>query len=199
MKHSPKNDVRLASVVSVSLVASALALYAFSTYGVVAYMVLRILSACFGAAGIYVAVRFGFTRITYAIVPREGVESSLYGADVSSLPTDMLDFAVLCTRGGRRDVTECLLGLESLCEVSPYRGRGSARELRARYGGIKLCYYTVRMLDCDRLSLVFEEYGEVYAVVAEPCREMRAFLEKSAESNSLRFPETSRYRAKKDN
>ena len=170
MTHSPSCQRKEAGVLSALFIILSLAAYLFSLTVSHYTAILRMVTLCGGCGGVYVLVRYLYTRFTYYIV-------SPSGEDVTVLPREAIDFRVERRIGSRPSYAECMLSLDKLVSVRRFDG-GTADELRREFTSPKLYYYTMALKPAEgkRTVLVFNDGGEVSCIVTELNEEMKVFL-----------------------
>ena len=145
--------------------------------------------ACLIAA-IFLFTRYRMTGFQYLIRPRSETDETGFvtavasGArlNVTDLPPEHLDFAVIRSMGARPGAMECLLGLDALTAVYPLRRNAkdgmTKAVLRDKYAadGYVFYDYTLTFGIDDALALVFLDGNRYVGVIIEPDEAMRTYL-----------------------
>ncbi len=139
-------------------------------------------------AAVFLAVRYQMTHFVYLIRPRSdisenGMETAFAGnagaANVTHLPTEMLDFVVIRSQGSRSGAAECVLSLADLAAVIPV-GKISTykKTIREKYQADGYVYYdyTVTLGVTDALALVFIDGNRYAGIFIEPDEAMRSYF-----------------------
>ena len=186
MKFTPPSQNRQVNTLSILLFVLAAVCYIVPDMGVVPPIVFQITGMCAVVAGIYVLVRYKFVKFTYIIRPKgdaditdRDIEAYAGIADITTIPAEMLDFAVVKSQGLREGAMECLIGLENLTDVITFTEKKAVRDsVRSKYSGIKIYDYSASMFACKLCALIFRDGEDFICVIIEPDERMTGVFNK---------------------
>ena len=187
MKYSPPLSGKSINVAIVILFVVAVICFVIpgtaGSFGVIPPAVFQIAGIASAVTGIFLAVRYRFTRFTYSISLRdvgadeEAVEAWESEPDVTRIPPSLLDFTVVKSQGKRPGAAECILSLDDLKRVVRFTGKKKLAEtVKEEFGCAVLYDYTANLFPPMVTVLIFTEGDKTIGVAVECDEKMTAAL-----------------------
>ncbi len=194
MNYSPPLNGKSVTVAVVLLFVAAVLCFVmpgtFGSFGKIPPAVFELAGAAAGVAGIYLVIRYKFTRFTYSIVLRatggdeEAIRAWENETDVTNIPPSLLDFTVVKSQGKRPGTAECILCLDDLKKVVRFTGKKKLAEATKNEFGSSLLYdYTANMFPPIVTVLIMSEGEKTIAVAVECDEKMTGALSAIASSD----------------
>lgn len=143
-------------------------------------------------SAVFFLIRYRMTSFTYLIrmrsdLPADEMETvSAYGADVTNVRPEWLDFVVLKAQGNKPGVMECVMSLDDLVAVIPVSrksedGKMTIKTVRDKYrkgdpSAFIFYDYTLSFQLDEALELIFVDGNRYVGVILEVDGEMKNYL-----------------------
>jgi len=184
MKYTPKPCSHRGVYLSGLLVLAGAAVFLLAAVLPVVRAILQTSGIMLWGLGIFYAVRYVMTEISYEIVPRDtsddgdGEAVLAGGGDVTRLPVQMLDFVVRRGNSRRGMLIEARMALDELSYFAPLpREGGRNREPFQRYPRLHVYNYTVSVVPQIQYMAVFlDSAHNAVGLILEPDGKMTAAL-----------------------
>ena len=194
MKYTPPLSDKKVTAAVIILFAFAVVCFVIpgtvGSFDVIPPAVFQLAGIVAGVAGIFLAVRYKFTRFTYSVTLRErgadeeAIEAWEDETDVTKIPPSLLDFTVVKSQGKRPGAAECILSLDDLKKVVRFTGKKKLSEtVKEEFGCSVLYDYTANIVPTMVTVLIFTEGDKTVAVAIECDEQMTAALSSVATSD----------------
>lgn len=194
MKYTPPLSDKKVTAAIVILFAFSLVCFVIpgtvGSFGAIPPAIFQLAGVISGVAGIFLAVRYRFTRFTYSVTLRErgadedAIEAWEDETDVTRIPPSLLDFTVVKSQGKRPGTVECVLSLDDLKKVVRITGKNKLSKTAKEEFGCSVLYdYTANIAPTMVTVLIFTENGKNIAVAIECDEQMTGALSSVATSD----------------